>query len=80
MQHRLAFYRHLIAPRGHADAAHAVLGNVVRAMATTQAVIDGFVLVAGVALLGLTLFVLIVPSPPRGPASHTPISWRKNGS
>lgn len=80
VQHRLAFYRHLLAPRGRADAAHAVLGNVVRAMATTQACIDGFVLVAAVAVLGLTLFVLIVPSPPRGPASPTPISWRKNGS
>ena len=80
VQHRLAAYQHVLTPHGYpAAAAPAVLDKVVRVMATTQSTIDGFVLVAVVAAAGLTLFVLIVPSPPRGPASHVPFRWRKRG-
>jgi DHA2 family multidrug resistance protein len=80
VQHRLDAYRHVLIPRGHAaTAAPAVLDRVVRVMATTQASIDGFVLVAAVAALGLALFVLIVPRPPQGPASHKPLFRRKSG-
>ncbi len=79
VQHRLAGYQHLLAAQGHPGAAApALLGNVVRVMATTQSTIDGFVLVGAVAGLGLTLFVLIVPQPPRTPASHVPLFRRKN--
>ncbi len=80
VQHRLAAYQHVLNLHGYpAAAAPAVLGNVVRVMATTQSCIDGFVLVAVVAALGLTLFVLIVPPPPQGPASHEPFFRRKSG-
>ena len=79
VQHRLAAYRHVLTPRGHpVTAAPALLDQVVRVSATTQATIDGFVLVAAVAALGLTLFVLIVPRPPHGPASHKPLFRPKN--
>ena len=80
VQHRLAAYHHVLMPHGRSTAAPAVLGDVVQVMATTQSTIDGFVLVAAVAALGFTLFVLIVPPPPQGPASHTPLFRRKNGS
>ena len=80
VQHRLGAYQHVLIPRGHPPmAAPAVLDRVVRVMATTQASIDGFVLVAAVAALGLILFVLIVPRPPQGPASHEPMFRRKRG-
>jgi DHA2 family multidrug resistance protein len=80
VQHRLAAYRHVLVLRGHpATAAPAVLDRVVRVMAITQSSIDGFVLVAAVAALGLTLFVLIVSRPPQGPASHKPMFRRKSG-
>jgi DHA2 family multidrug resistance protein len=78
VQRRLADYQHVLMSRGHSTAAPAVLGDVVRVMATTQSAIDGFVLVAVVAALGFTLFVLIVPPPPQGPASHVPLFRRKS--
>lgn len=78
VQHRLAGYQHVLVAHGHpGTAAPAILGNVVRVMATTQSTIDGFVLVGAVAGLGLALFVLIVPPPPRTPASHVPLFRRK---
>ncbi len=74
VQQRLAAYGHLLTVNDHpAVAAPGLLGNVVRVMATTQAAIDGFLLVGVVAGLGLALFVLVVPAPPRTPASHVPL-------
>jgi DHA2 family multidrug resistance protein len=80
VQRRLDAYHHVLTPRGHSAAAPALLGDLVRVMATTQSTIDGFVLVAAVAALGLTMFVLVVPPPPQGPASPKPLLRRKNGS
>jgi DHA2 family multidrug resistance protein len=54
-----------------------VLGNVVRSMATTQAVIDCFVTVGG--LTALVLLVLVVHKPaPQGPASALPLFQARN--
>jgi DHA2 family multidrug resistance protein len=50
-----------------------VLGSVVRSMATTQAVIDTFVAIAGLTAFALLLLVTHRP-PPEGPAS--PLRWR----
>jgi MFS transporter, DHA2 family, multidrug resistance protein len=79
VQHRLAAYQHVLTRHGHPpEAAPLVLGNVVRVSATTQATIDGFVLVAVAAALGLTLFILIVPPPPpKHPAAHDSLFRRK---
>jgi DHA2 family multidrug resistance protein len=75
---RLAIYGHVIARGGHpASAAPAVLGNVVRTMATTQATIDTFVAVACCALCGLILLILVLPAPPTTPASHVPLFRRR---
>jgi DHA2 family multidrug resistance protein len=77
-QHRLQVYGHVIARGGHpATAAPAVLANVVRVVATTQATIDSFVGVAVFALVGLVVLVIILPPPPRTPASYTPLFHRK---
>jgi DHA2 family multidrug resistance protein len=55
-------------PMGAAHRGETVLDNVVRAAATTQAVIDGFVAVAF--LTAVALLILITRSePPQGPAS-----------
>ena len=48
-----------------------VLGNVVRTMATTQAVIDSFVVVGALTSLVL-LFLMLQKRPPQGPASAIP--------
>jgi DHA2 family multidrug resistance protein len=59
-------------PVGAAARGGLVLGNVVRAAATTQAVIDGFIAVGL-----LTAFALLImvsrPRPPEGPASALPL-------
>ncbi len=55
-----------------------VLGNVVRAAATTQAVIDGFVAVGGLTAVAL-LIVTIRGAAPEGPASAIPL-FRAPGS
>jgi MFS transporter, DHA2 family, multidrug resistance protein len=78
VQHRLLTYGQIIARGGHpAAAAPALLGNVVRTMATTQATIDSFVAVAACALFGLVLLILVLPAPPRSAASHEPFFRRK---
>jgi DHA2 family multidrug resistance protein len=78
VQHRLMIYARVIARGGHpASAAPAVLANVVRNMATTQATIDTFVAVAAFAVLGLILLILVLPAPPRSAASHEPFFRRK---
>ncbi|MGO9992752.1 MAG: MFS transporter [Steroidobacteraceae bacterium] len=55
-----------------------VLGNVVRAAATTQAVIDGFVAIAVLTALAL-LIVVFRSAAPQGPASAMPL-FRTRGS
>lgn len=81
VQNRLADYHHLLAAHGHpGSAAPGLLSNVVRVMATTQSTIDGFVLVGAVAGLGLALFVLIVPTPPKTAASYVPFFRKKKAS
>jgi DHA2 family multidrug resistance protein len=78
VQHRLQAYGRVIARGGHpASATPAVLDNVVRAMATTQATIDTFVAVAVCAAFGLVVLILLLPAPPRTPASHIPFFRRK---
>ena len=49
-----------------------MLGNVVRAAATTQAVMDGFVVVAVLAAVAL-LIVVFRSAAPEGPASPMPL-------
>jgi uncharacterized membrane protein YdjX (TVP38/TMEM64 family) len=68
----------VVARAGHpASAAPALLGNVVRSLATTQATIDSFVAVAACALFGLVILTIVLPPPPRTPASHIPLFRRK---
>jgi hypothetical protein len=55
-----------------------VLGNVVRAAATTQAVIDGFVAVGALTAVAL-LIVVFRSAAPEGPASAMPL-FRARGS
>ena len=55
-----------------------VLGNVVRAAATTQAVIDGFIAVGFLTAVAL-LIVVFRSAAPEGPASATPL-FRARGS
>jgi DHA2 family multidrug resistance protein len=59
-------------PAGAASRGGLVLGNVVRAAATTQAVIDGFVAVGLLTALALLITVSRRP-PPEGPASAPPL-------
>jgi DHA2 family multidrug resistance protein len=74
VQQRLAAYGHVLTRAGHpARAAPALLGNVVRTLATTQATIDSFVAVAGFAMAGLVVIALVLPPPPRSDASHVPL-------
>jgi MFS transporter, DHA2 family, multidrug resistance protein len=79
VQQRLAVYGHVVARGDHpASAAPALLANVVRVVATTQATIDSFVGVAAVAALGLVVLAILLPRPPRTPASYVPIFHRKH--
>jgi DHA2 family multidrug resistance protein len=59
-------------PAGAADRGALVLGNTVRAAATTQAVMDCFVVVAFLSALAL-LFVVYRSAAPEGPASPMPL-------
>lgn len=59
-------------PSNDALRGEAVLGNAVRAAATTQAVMDGFVAIGFGAALAL-LFVLYRSAAPQGPASPSPL-------
>jgi DHA2 family multidrug resistance protein len=49
-----------------------VLGSVVRANATTQAVVDSFIVIGALAAVALLVLVLMRPAP-QGPASHVPL-------
>ena len=74
-------YTQVVARGGHpAAAAPIVLGNVVRTMATTEAAIDSFVAVAACAVFGLFMMIVVIPAPPRTPASHRPLFQRKNAA
>ncbi len=76
--HRLQVYGRVIARTEHQPAAAPLLlSNAVRTMATTQATIDSYVAVAACAAFGLILLILVLPSPPRTPASHIPLFRRK---
>jgi DHA2 family multidrug resistance protein len=78
--HRLQAYVGAVSRDGVADAASgtAVLGRLVRALATTQGVIDTYVAIAALAACGLVILVLLDP-PERGPASHRPLFARLRG-
>lgn len=71
---RIAGYARALTRSGLPDprAGEGLLGAVVRSLATTQSVIDGFVGVAAVISLGLVVLALVRP-PPRGPASPSPL-------
>jgi MFS transporter, DHA2 family, multidrug resistance protein len=72
--HRLQAYGQLMAQTGHQpQAAPLLLANAVRAVATTQATIESFVAVAACAVGGLIVVLIILPAPPRSPASHVPL-------
>lgn len=74
VQQRLAEFGTLLARSGRqADAAAGLLGNTVRLMATTQASIDGFVAIAAIAAVGLVSVAIVLPPPPRTPASYVPL-------
>lgn len=78
VKHRLEAYGSTIAHHGHpASAAPELLANVVRSMATTEATIDSFVAVAACAAFGLFVMIVLLPVPPRTPASHRPLFQRK---
>jgi len=68
----------VIDPIGAVNRGEQVLGNVVRAAATTQAVIDGFVAIAALTALAL-LFVVLRSAAPQGPASP-PLLFRPRGA
>jgi DHA2 family multidrug resistance protein len=71
---RLAAYGHVLARGGHPlSAAPLVLSRVVRTLATTQATIDCFVAVAVASGFGLFILTVVLPPPPRTPASHRPL-------
>jgi DHA2 family multidrug resistance protein len=77
VQQRLQVYGRIIGRAGHpATGAPALLGQVVRSLATTQSVIDTFVAVAFTSLFGLIVLV-VLPPPPNTPASHRPLFRRK---
>ena len=68
----------VIDPIGAVSRGQQVLGSVVRAAATTQAVIDGFVAVAVLTAVAL-LIVVFRSAAPEGPASAMPL-FRVRGS
>ncbi len=78
VQRRLQTYGHVLARGGHpAAGAPALLESVIRTVATTQATIDSFVGVAAVAAVGLVILAIVLPPPPRTPASYVPLFHRK---
>jgi len=62
----------VIDPVGAVGRGQEVLGNVVRAAATTQAVIDGFIVIATLTVVAL-LFLVLRSAAPAGPASAPPL-------
>jgi DHA2 family multidrug resistance protein len=65
-------------PAGSLPRALAVLGGVVRRLATTQGLIDCFMAIAAAVALALLVLALMRP-PPRTPASHIPLFGRRQG-
>jgi DHA2 family multidrug resistance protein len=63
---------HVIDPNGASERGALVLGNVVRAAATTQAVMDCFVVIALLTAVAL-LIVVFRSAAPEGPASAQPL-------
>lgn len=59
-------------PTSAAARAQILLGNIVRSAASTQGIIDAFVVVAGLTVLALMIVVAHKPAP-IGPASHLPL-------
>ncbi|MDB5393227.1 MAG: hypothetical protein JWM91_733 [Rhodospirillales bacterium] len=78
---RLGAYATIAGHAGTPDATAgaALLSRVVRAMATTQSVIDAYVTIAVAVVFALLVLVLLDP-PPRGAASHTPLFARKRSA
>jgi MFS transporter, DHA2 family, multidrug resistance protein len=75
---RLSQYGHVLAHAGRATgAASSMLHSVVRTMATTEASIEGFVVVGASAAVGLVVLLVMLPSPPRTAASHVPLFTRR---
>jgi MFS transporter, DHA2 family, multidrug resistance protein len=68
----------VIDPIGAVSRGQQVLGNVVRSAATTQAVIDGFVVIGTLTVVAL-LFLVLRSAAPEGPASAPPL-FRVRGS
>jgi DHA2 family multidrug resistance protein len=60
-------------PTGAVARGHAVLGEVVRQAATTQAVMDGFVAIAFFTSIALLVVISHRNAPPQGPASAPPL-------
>ena len=78
VQQRLAIYAQTIVHHDHPGrAAPLLLGAIVRTMATTMATIDTFMGVAACAAFGLFIMIVVLPAPPRTPASHRPLFRRK---
>jgi DHA2 family multidrug resistance protein len=69
---------HVIDPVGAAHRGQLVLGNVLRAAATTQAVMDGFVAVGFLSAIALLILVFRGVAPP-GPASPVPLFPARGG-
>lgn len=77
--HRLQAYKQTLVH--HSDptsGAPLILASVVRSMATTMATINSFVAVAGFALFGLFVMIVLLPAPPRTPASHRPLFRKRD--
>jgi DHA2 family multidrug resistance protein len=68
----------VIDPAGALSRGQQVLGNVVRAAATTQAVIDGFVAIGALTAVAL-VFLVLRSAAPEGPASAASL-FRVRGS
>jgi DHA2 family multidrug resistance protein len=79
---RVSAYGHattrVIDPIGAVSRGQQVLGNVVRSAATTQAVIDGFVVIGALTAVAL-VFLVLRSAAPQGPASAPPL-FRMPGS
>jgi DHA2 family multidrug resistance protein len=76
--HRLQAYGKFLAHSGHqAIAAPLLLAQSVRAAAATQATVESFVAVAGCAMCGLIVVLILLPTPPRTPASYRPLFRRE---
>jgi len=78
VQLRLQTYAHVLARGGRsASGAPALLANNLRVAATTQATIDSFVGIAAVTVIGLVVLAILLPAPPRTPASYVPLFHRE---